>query len=563
MKFIKLLLGGIFVLLIISNNLFAQNNQIEKYLKQRGEAVIKVDNPSISDIHFVMEHFDIDYCDENKLIFYINPKMYPTLRQSSLNYQLESKYYSQEKSLTMANTLEEMENWDRYPTLGVYNAMVTNFAADYPTICKLETIGTSDLGNPIYALKISDNVNANEKEPEVFLSCQMHGDELVSYILGLRMIDYLLSNYQSDTIIEDFVNSLEIWINPLSNPDGTYGVTADNVVNSTRYNSQGIDLNRNFPDFLYGQNPDGNETATENLAMIDFLNDHNFVISANSHSGAEVVNYPWDGMAQTHPDDEWFMRISREYADTVHANAPSTYLSGFEDGITNGFAWYAISGGRQDYVCYYHHGKEVTLEWSMAKKLNSSELPAHWDYNRDALINYFKNALYGIHGTVTDSLTGNPLEAEIKIQGHDSHNSHAVSKPNNGEYHRLLHEGSYTLKVSAENYYTRTIDITLGTKENKMLDIKLMPSNTVSFEHLDNNISLYPNPVENILHIESNNTNKTLDVEIYDFVGRMIFKQNVSSEEGMLNLAELSKGSYLCKIYIDNQFVKCKPIIKK
>jgi len=38
----------------------------------------------------------------------------------------------------------------------------------------------------------------------------------------LRLADYLLENYTSDLKVKDLVDNLEIWINPLANPDGTY-----------------------------------------------------------------------------------------------------------------------------------------------------------------------------------------------------------------------------------------------------------------------------------------------------------------------------------------------------
>ena len=91
-----------------------------------------------------------------------------------------------------------MANWDRYPTYGVYIQMMQDFAANYPNICRLETIGDSQNGRLIQVLKISDNPDDVEDEPEFFYTGQMHGDELVGSIMLLRLIDYLLNNYGSD-----------------------------------------------------------------------------------------------------------------------------------------------------------------------------------------------------------------------------------------------------------------------------------------------------------------------------------------------------------------------------
>ena len=69
---------------------------------------------------------------------------------------------------------------------------------NYPSLCRLDTIGTSINGKLVLALKISDNPAEDETEPEVFYSSTMHGDETGGYVLMLRLADYLLKNYNSD-----------------------------------------------------------------------------------------------------------------------------------------------------------------------------------------------------------------------------------------------------------------------------------------------------------------------------------------------------------------------------
>ncbi len=100
----------------------------------------------------------------------------------------------------------------------------------------------------------------------------------------------------------------------------------------------------------------------ENLDMIKFMREHKFILSANFHSGAEVVNYPWDSRSWFHADDDWFYSISRKYADTVHVYSVPGYMTFLENGVTNGYDWYSINGGRQDFVTYELQGREVTIE---------------------------------------------------------------------------------------------------------------------------------------------------------------------------------------------------------
>ena len=72
------------------------------------------------------------------------------------------------------------------------------FAADYPTLCQVENIGFSEQGREILFAKLSANVSVEENEPELMYSATMHGDETTGYILMLRLIDYLLTNYGTD-----------------------------------------------------------------------------------------------------------------------------------------------------------------------------------------------------------------------------------------------------------------------------------------------------------------------------------------------------------------------------
>ncbi len=462
-----------FIMLFLSG-VYAQSQQIQSKIQERGEAVVIIDDYDKKLLPFIAKNASIDKISENNLILYLNNAQFQKMTAFELNMQLYAPYYDGVRALTMANSLAEMENWDKYPTWDVFQDMMIGFANDYPELASLDTIGFSIENRAILGLKVSDNVAVDEIEPEFFLVGQIHGDEIVSYILTLRVIDYLLTNYGDDAEVTNMVNEMEIWFAPASNPDGTYGNNENDISNSTRYNADGVDLNRNYPDAEEGDSPDGNPTAIENLVMIDFAAERHFVMSANSHSGAELVNYPWDTWETLHADDDWWYEVSRAYADDVHANAPSTYLDGYDDGITNGYQWYSISGGRQDYMNYFRNCREVTLELSNEKLLDAELLPDHWVYNKDALLGYIQQAMEGVHGIVTDSITDEPLEATVFIENHDIDNSQVYSKLPNGDYHRLLKAGEWDLKFSAEGYKSKTITVNLAQDERIDLNVELV-----------------------------------------------------------------------------------------
>ena len=215
--------------------------------------------------------------------------------------------------------------------------------------------------------------------------------------------------------MKNLVDNLEIWINPLANPDGTYS-TGNTISSPVRYNANGFDLNRNFPDPV---TPD-TEKQKETLDMIKFMRKHRFVLSANFHSGAEVVNYPWDRwLSKFHADDSWFNSISRAYADTVHIYSGPAYMNFLDNGVTRGAVWYIVYGGRQDFVTGELHGREVTIELDDQYVTPAAQLPLLWENNWRSLLGYLENALYGIHGVVRNINSHVPVPAKVFINGHD------------------------------------------------------------------------------------------------------------------------------------------------
>jgi len=369
----------------------------------------------------------------------------------------------------------QLTTWNFYPTYSGYESLMVQFQTQYPGLCHLDTLATLASGRRLLVLKISDNVLQDETEPEFLYTSSIHGDETTGYIMMLQLADYLLSNYSSNAEAADIVNNLEIYICPLANPDGTFYGGNNTLTGARRYNIAGVDLNRNYPDPQDGQHPDGNSWQPETVAFMNFASQHHFVAGCNFHGGTEVVNYPWDTWSTLHADDNWFQYISREYADTVHLHAPAGYLDDLVNGITNGYAWYQVNGGRQDYMNYFHHCREITIEISGTKMPAASQLPLYWDYNHRSFLLLLKEAMYGIRGVITDQTTGNPVNAKVMITGHDNNGSEVYSYSTTGEYYRPVKAGTYTLEFSAPCYQTQTISgVAITDHASVVLNVQLI-----------------------------------------------------------------------------------------
>ena len=370
--------------------------------------------------------------------------------------------------------------------------MMQTFADSFPEICKLHSIGTLSSGREILIVQISDNVGIKENEPSFLYTSSMHGDELAGYILSLRLIDYILNNYNNQNRITNIVNEIDLWINPLANPDGAYAGGNQNVWSATRNNANSIDLNRNYPDPQDGPNPDGNVWQDETLFFMGLADSINFTISANMHGGVEVANYPWDTWSNLTADNNWWQFVAREYADSCQSNSNSGYFDWSNwnnqsaNGVVNGHDWYEVDGGRQDYMNYFKHCRELTLELSDDKTPNPNDLPELWDANYPSLLNFIEQSLFGIRGTVTDSITELPLKAKVEILLHDVDSSHVYSNLPIGNYHRHLYQGNYNITFSCSGYHSKTINATILNNSILVTDIQLVPVGITSVNEISN-----------------------------------------------------------------------------
>lgn len=144
----------------------------------------------------------------------------------------------------------------------------------------------------------------------------------------------------------------------------------------------------------------------------------------------------------------------------------------FQDGITNGAAWYMIRGGMEDWNYRYASCNDVIVELSNIKRPPASQLPTFWSDNRQSMLSYAEAVHIGVRGMVTDRAAGEPLWAQIKAAG----NKHAVFTDSDiGDYHRMLLPGVYDLTFNAPGYVSRTLtNIAVTDGPAVRIDVELL-----------------------------------------------------------------------------------------
>ena len=202
-------------------------------------------------------------------------------------------------------------------------------ARRHPGIAELHTIGTSHQGRPIYAIRVTKGVADVEmgQRPAALYQGTHHAREWISTEVTRRLLRWFVTGYRSNNTIRNILADTELWFAPIMNPDG-YQYTfeeerlwrknlRDNNGNNTIDGSDGVDLNRNFPNHwnydeegssgdisnltYRGPSPASEPETQANISLFDMA-DFRFAISY--HSYGQLLLYPQGWQTQTPSADD-------------------------------------------------------------------------------------------------------------------------------------------------------------------------------------------------------------------------------------------------------------------
>jgi hypothetical protein len=160
-----------------------------------------------------------------------------------------------------------------YHTVRAQYAHLDQVAADHPSLATVVDYGDSYLksrnpatGYDLKAICLTANraagcaLTPNSAKPRFVFMTQIHAREIVTGEIAWRFIDHLTGNYGADSAVTALLDSTEVWVVPIVNPDGVDVVQQGgnrpylqrkNVDGSgcanppTGSNQAGVDLNRN------------------------------------------------------------------------------------------------------------------------------------------------------------------------------------------------------------------------------------------------------------------------------------------------------------------------------
>ena len=208
-----------------------------------------------------------------------------------------------------------------FPTLAEAIAFMDSLHNAYPSLTTArDSAGYSYQGRALWMMKISDNVETDEDEPEFFINALIHAREPMGLEATLRFMSYLLSNYGTDSLVTYLVDNREFYFVPVVNPDG-YEYNRQTNPNGggmwrKNRNGQGIDLNRNWG-YMWGYDDNGSSpypgdetyrgsapfSEPETESMRQFINSRHFTIVMNFHTYGDYFLYSW-GYYDGYTDDQ-------------------------------------------------------------------------------------------------------------------------------------------------------------------------------------------------------------------------------------------------------------------
>lgn len=341
-----------------------------------------------------------------------------------------------------------------YPTPEQVEAELRDLNKRFPNLTQLIEIGRSNDGRPLLVLKISDNAAVDELEPEFKYISSMHGDEITGRELMVMLAKDILEAYGNDEEITNLVDNTEIYIMASMNPDGSH--------RRQRGNAKWVDLNRDFPDFsTYDNKDDPAGRQVETQAIMNFQKTRQFALSSNFHGGAEVMNYAWDTIPDRHPFHDLLIEIALDYVQ----NAPYLKNGGFKNGITNGYAWYEVNNGMQDWSYYWYNDLQFTVELSRSKWPSYSSIPYYYEQNKPALLSQIKY----VHMGAGFKIEVPDLHGEVRIfQITDGvQKDLGTYKFRNSEFYKVLPVGEYLFEVTSPKTDLISIQMRVEKPHNK------------------------------------------------------------------------------------------------
>lgn len=368
----------------------------------------------------------------------------------------------------------------RYLNPKTLEAKLRALAAAYPTLSRLEQIGTTLQGRPVFALVVSTTPNPNDKanldKAAAIFDGQHHAREVMTPEVVVDVAESLLQGYSTRPEVATLLQSWNIWLVPSVNPDGTNIVFTDdnmwrkNARGSSR-SPHGVDINRNY-DYkwngcrgssasTWAQDYRGTSAASEpeTQALMGLAKRVRPAAYLSYHSYSELVLYPYGCTNSVTPENAMFEKLAKEMASRL----PRDDNRG---NYTPGLPWAILYGVDGDSMAYMYAAfgaisftLEINEDFQPNYSLRDPTVRKHrnaWGY----FLNFVNQNLLKV--TVVDGRSGNPTTATIDVD---------ALAHTQGELPFQTNEGGRFLKVLGAGHYVVSAKLSDGRTGQVAVDM--------------------------------------------------------------------------------------------
>ncbi len=354
---------------------------------------------------------------------------------------------------------------DKYRNPAEIDAELHTLAAQYDTIANVQSIGKSHQGRDIWAIKISDNVDSSEsEEPAILFNSMHHAREIMTPEVALDTVEYLLKKYATDPQVKRWVDSNEIWVVPMLNPDGNNKVwTSNNYWRKNTREDHGVDLNRNYP-YAWGtcNGSSPNKTSDtyrgpsagsepESQALMNLVATIRPVFDISYHSYSELVIYPFgcDGIRSA----------TKDVVEGIGLKMASLLpKDGGKGNYEPGTSWellYSVDGGDIDWM----HGTYGVIPYVIEVNSTSQGFQPSYDQWRDRTVAKMRPAWQmllnrleesGVRGRVNLNSGRQSASVNVKVTSvtNPTLAPQNFSLKSDGTFHVILMPGTYSFMVT-------------------------------------------------------------------------------------------------------------------
>ncbi|MGH0187712.1 UNVERIFIED_CONTAM: hypothetical protein FKN15_026212 [Acipenser sinensis] len=255
-----------------------------------------------------------------------------------LDEEKEEMFHSHDRERNTNNfdyasyhTLEEIYSW------------MDSLEAEYPNLVTKIQIGSSFEGRPINVLKFS---TGGSNRPAIWLDSGIHAREWITPATGIWSAKKIASDYGQDPSLTAILNTMDIFFEIVTNPDGYYFThTSNRMWRKTRSinpgsSCVGVDPNRNWGAGFGGPGTSTNpcsetylgsfeHSESEVKSIVDFILGHgNFKAMITIHSYSQMLMYPYGYTSTETPNQQELHTLAKSAVDALATLHGTKYTYG-------------------------------------------------------------------------------------------------------------------------------------------------------------------------------------------------------------------------------------------